>query len=40
MKPTDITFDSSAQHIEDSAEKDPKFKVDDCVRILKCKKYF
>ena len=40
MKPTDIRFDSYAEHNEDSYEKDPKFKVGDHVRISKYKNIF
>ena len=40
MKPIDVTRDSYAECNEDSNEKDPKFKVDDPVKISKCKKIF
>ena len=40
MKPIDITPDSFAENNEDSNKKDPKFKVDDRVRISKYKKIF
>ena len=40
MKPIDVTSDSYAEYNEDSNEKDPKFKVGDCVRISKCKNIF
>ena len=35
MKPIDVTSDYYAEYNEDSNEKDPKFKVGDCVRISK-----
>ena len=35
MKPIDVRSDSYAEYNVDSNEKDPKFKVDDHVRILK-----
>ena len=35
MKPIDVKSDSYAEYNVDSNEKDPKFKVDDHVRILK-----
>ena len=38
MKPIDVTSDSHAEYNEDSNEKDPKFKVDDHVKISKYKK--
>ena len=38
MKPIDITSDSYAEYNEDSNETKPKFKVGDCVKILKSKK--
>ena len=40
MKPIDVTSDSYAEYNEDSNEKDPKFKVGDCVRISKDKNIF
>ena len=40
MKPTDLKNDSFAEYNEESDEKDPKFKVNDHVRISKYKKYF
>ena len=40
MKPIDVTPDSYAECNENSNEKDPKFKVGDCVRTLKCKNIF
>ena len=40
MKLIDVTSDSYAQCNEDSTEKDPKFKVDDHVRISKYKNIF
>ena len=40
MKPIDVTSNSYAEYNEDSNEKDPKFKVDDCVRISKYKDIF
>ena len=40
MKPIDVTSDSYAEYNEDSNKKDPKFKVDDCVRISKYKNIF
>ena len=40
MKPIDLTSDSYAEYNEDYNEKDPKFKVGDCVRISKCKNIF
>ena len=40
MKPIEVTSDSSAEYTEDSNEKDPKFKVDDRVRISKYKNIF
>ena len=40
MKPVDVTSDSYAEYIEDSNEKDPKFKVGDHVRIPKYKNIF
>ena len=40
MKPIDVTSDSYAEYNEDSNEKDPKFKVADCVRISKYKNAF
>ena len=35
MKLIDVTSDFYAEYNEDYNEKDPKFKVGDCVRILK-----
>ena len=35
MKPNDVTFNSYAEYNEDSNEKEPKFKVSECVRISK-----
>ena len=40
MKPIDVTSDSYAEYNEDFNKKDPKFKVDDRVRISKYKKNF
>ena len=40
MKPIDVTSDSYAEYNEDFNEKDPKFKVDDHVRISKYKNVF
>ena len=40
MKSMHLTSDSYAEYNEDSNEKDPKFKVDDRVRISKCKIFF
>ena len=40
MKPIDITDDSYAEYNEDFNKKDPKFKVDDHVRISKYKNIF
>ena len=40
MKPIDITCDSYAEYNEDSSKKDPKFKVDNHVRISKYKNIF
>ena len=37
MKPIDVTDNSYAEYNEDFNKKDPKFKVDDHVRILKYK---
>ena len=37
MKPIDVTSNSYAEYNEDSNEKDPKFKVDDRIRISKYK---
>ena len=37
MKPTDVKSDSYAEYIVDSNEKDPKFKIDNQVRISKYK---
>ena len=38
MKPIDVTSDSYAEYNEDSNKKDPRFKVDNHVRISKKKK--
>ena len=38
MKPTDVKSNSHTEYIEESNEKDPKFKVGIHVRIPKCKK--
>ena len=40
MKPIDVKSYSFAESIEESNEKDPKFKVGDHVRISKCKNVF
>ena len=40
MKPIDVKSDSFAEYNEESNEKDPKFKVNDHVRILKHKNIF
>ena len=40
MKPIDVTSDSYAEYNEDSNKKDPKFKVDDHVRISEYKNIF
>ena len=40
MKPIDVKSDSCADYNEESNEKDPKFKIDDHVRISKCKNIF
>ena len=40
MKPIDVTSNSYAEYNEDSDEKDPKFKVGDCVRTSKYKNVF
>ena len=40
MKPIDVTSDFYAEYDEDSNEKDPEFKIGDCVRILKYKNIF
>ena len=40
MKPNDIKSDSYAEYIVDSNEKDPKFKIDNQVRISKYKNIF
>ena len=40
MKPIDVTSDSHAEYKEDSNEKEPNFRVDDRVRISKCKNIF
>ena len=40
MKPLDFTSDSHAEYKKDSNEKDLKFKVEDGVRISKCKNIF
>ena len=39
MKPIDVTSNSYAEYNEDSNEKDPKFKVDDRIRISKYKEF-
>ena len=40
MKPVDVKNDSFAEYNEESNEKDPKFKVNDHVRISKYKTIF
>ena len=40
MKPVDVKNDSFAEYNENSNEIDPKFKVNDHVRISKCKNIF
>ena len=40
MKPIDVTYYSYVEYDEDSNEKDPKFKVDDHVRVSKYKNIF
>ena len=40
MTPVDVKYDSFAEYIEESNEKDLKFKVGDYVRILKYKNIF
>ena len=40
MKLKDVADDSFVKYSEETNEKGPKFKVDDNVRISKCKKYF
>ena len=40
MKPIDVTSDSYAEYNEDCNKKDPKFKVDDYLRISKYKNIF
>ena len=40
MKPFDVTNNSYAEYNENSNKKDPKFKVDDQVRISKYKNIF
>ena len=40
MKPIDVKSDSFAEYNEKSNEKDPKFKVNDHVRISKYKNIF
>ena len=40
MKPIDVTSDFYAEYSEYSNEKNPKFKVDDCVRISTHKNVF
>ena len=40
MKPTDVTNDSDAEYNEESNKKNPKFQVNDHVRISKYKKNF
>ena len=39
-KPIDVTLDSYAEYNEDFKKKDPKFKIDDHVRISKYKNIF
>ena len=40
INPVDVTSDSYAEYNEDSNKKDPKFKVDDHVRISEYKNIF
>ena len=40
MKPIDVKSDSYAEYNDDSNDKNPKFKVDDHVRISKYKNIF
>ena len=40
MKQADVKNDSFAEYNEESNEEDPEFKVNDHVRILKCKNTF
>ena len=40
MNPIDVKSDSYAEYNVDSNEKDPKFKVGNCVRVSKCKNIF
>ena len=40
MKTIDVASDSYAEYNKDSNEKDPKFKVDDHVKISKYKNFF
>ena len=40
MKPIDVKNDSFAEHNEESAEKDPKFKVGDLARVSRYKDIF
>ena len=40
IKPIDVKSDSYTEFNEESNEKDPKFKVGDCVRISKYKNIF
>ena len=40
LKPIDVKSDSFAEYNEDSNEKDPKFKVNDHVKISKYKNIF
>ena len=40
MKPIDVESDSFAEYNEESTEKDPKFKVNDRVKISKYKNIF
>ena len=40
MKPVDVTGNSYGEYNEEFNKKDPKFKVGDRVRILKCKNFF
>ena len=40
IKPIDVKTDSCAENNVDSNKKDPKFQVDDYIRILNCKNIF
>ena len=40
MKPKDVDDNNFTEYVEESNEKDPKFKVGDCVRISKYKNVF